>query len=412
MKKELEALLFILVIGIVLFMVRFSFANNKRDEHKYSYAEDINIVEDETFPPIKEEKKPEKEDEEEIESEEEEEDDEITSDSTEDNNSDADDGDENDNGESGNGNDGGTGSGGDGEGEGGFPTAVETPTPAPTPSPVETPTPSPAKTPKVTEIPDELVGIKCSWSDSEKVVYGQSVDKSKIKVLAEYDSGRTEEVKLSDCEISGLSTRLSGKYKMKISYKGFDSTLTYVVNNYVTGIEVDWNDDEDAKKLCKGDNISSLITVTANYADESEDDGVVDLEPGEFVVSGVDNKKTGVTQKFTVKYTALNKNLEEETFSSGQITCMFNERTLYDKYYFYSDKDRKDKMGEYTETTEDMKEGVEITSKGVGSTIEYKGDTYELFEEVFTVDSEKTKLPCKTKKRKFIYNRYLYYVLK
>lgn len=281
---------------------------------------------------------------------------------------------------------GGSGKGGDGSSGGGGTYGVPTPAPSSLPSAVPV-IPNPTEEPAPTQDPHRIVRITCDWPDKDSIKYKKSIPKDTIVVKSVDASGDETELDDSQYTVIGLYNNVVGKHNMTVVYGDFECTLRYTVNNYVVGLDFDW----ETKDTCYiGEVIDDdVLTVYTEMANEDWEE----VEFGEYTISGIDNMRTG-KQTFTIRYDGY----------SVSDTCEFKAQKLSATEEYYVIEDNGDEiLVDSKEKDRDISRGETIAAYEKEKLVQsgsYAG-TYELKETVAVVDGIDRKLPYRVKARDF-----------
>lgn len=279
------------------------------------------------------------------------------------------------------------GSGKDGDGGSGGDGTDGVPTPAPSlmpsaPPVISNPTPEPSPT----QDPHRIVKITCDWPDKDSIKYLKDIPKETIVVKSVDASGEETELEESKYTVIGLYNNVVGKHNMTVVYGDFECTLRYTVNNYVVGLDYEW----DTKDTCYlgevvDDDVLTVYTEMAN-------DDFEEVEFGEYTISGIDNMRTG-KQTFTIRYGGY----------SVKGTCEFKAQKMHITQEYYITEDGDETLVDSRETSKNTSRGENIAAYQKEEKIQngpYAG-TYELKETAVTVDGIDKKLPYRVRARDF-----------
>ncbi len=283
---------------------------------------------------------------------------------------------------------GGSGRDGDGGSGDGGTDGVSTPAPVVSPLPSATPViPNPTDAPAPTENPHRIVKITCDWPDKDSIKYMKTIPRDTMVVKSVDASGEETELDDSQYTVIGLYNNVVGKHNMTVVYDDFECTLRYTVNNYIVGLDFDW----ETKDACYigeviDDDVLTVYTEMAN-------DDFEEVEFGEYTISGIDNMCTG-RQTFTIRYGAY----------SVSDTCEFKYQKLYSTAEYYVIEENGDEiLVDSKLTSRNTSRGENIGAYKEEEKIQsgpYAG-TYELKETVVTVDGAEKKLPYRVRARDF-----------
>ncbi|MCR5202524.1 MAG: bacterial Ig-like domain-containing protein [Lachnospiraceae bacterium] len=238
---------------------------------------------------------------------------------------------------------------------------------------------SPSASPKVSIDPDKVKKLHITWPDKDNIYYGKDIPKETIVVKAEMDSGDVYTLEKGDYSITGLNNMSIGQHYLTVVYGTTLGRLKYTVQNYVKGLYYDW---ETKDKCYYGEKINdNVLWVYVKMADSTE----VDVDYGDYTLSGVDNTDTSGTQNFTISYDGMEV--------SG--TCRFWDKTIT---YIYQDSSGKViNTVEETFTIDDADNDRSIKKE---STYTYKGTSYKVTKAEATADGKSISFPVKLSERR------------